>query len=117
MAAWDFFWVELLVLGKLVRCMLFFAIDVATRKVEILGLHAQLTGPWMEPVELPPRSHNLNSHAERFVRSIKEECLDHLILFSEEQLQYVLTEYLKYYHHERIHLPLLPRHLSSRLQR
>lgn len=44
-----------------------------------------------------------NAHAERFVRSVKEECLDHLILFSEEQLRYVLTEYLKYYHHERIH--------------
>ena len=54
-------------------------------------------------MKLPPRSPNLNAHAERFVRSVKEECLDHLILFSEEQLPYVLTEYLKYYHHERIH--------------
>lgn len=45
----------------------------------------------------------MNAHAERFVRSVREECLDHLILFSEEQLRYVLTEYLKYYHHERIH--------------
>ena len=57
----------------------------------------------VEPVKLPPRSPNLNSHAERFVRSVKEECLDHLILSSEEQLRYVLTEYLRYYHHERIH--------------
>ena len=46
---------------------------------------------------------NLNSHAERFVRSAKEECLNHLILSSEEQLRYVLAEYLQYYHHERIH--------------
>jgi len=52
--------------------------------------------------KLPPRSPNLNSHAERFVRSVREEALDHLILFSEEQLRYVLTEYLRY-HHERIH--------------
>ena len=57
----------------------------------------------MEPVKLPPRSPNLNAHAERFVRSVREECLDHLILYSEEQLRYVLAEYLKYYHHERIH--------------
>ena len=57
----------------------------------------------VEPVRLPPRSPNLNAHAERFVRSVKEECLDHLILFSEEQLRYVLAEYLKYYHQERIH--------------
>jgi transposase InsO family protein len=57
----------------------------------------------VEPVKLPPRSPNLNAHAERFVRSVKEECLSQLILSSGEQLRYVLTEYLKYYHHERIH--------------
>jgi putative transposase len=57
----------------------------------------------VEPMKLPPRSPNLNSHAERFVRSAKEECLNHLILSSEAQLRYVLAEYLKYYHQERIH--------------
>jgi putative transposase len=57
----------------------------------------------LKPVKLPPRSPNLNAHAERFVRSVKEECLDHLILSSEDQLRYVLGEYLKYYHHEWIH--------------
>ncbi|MDY0357289.1 MAG: integrase core domain-containing protein [Sedimentisphaerales bacterium] len=57
----------------------------------------------VDPVRLPPPSPNLNAHAECFVRSVKEECLDHLILFSEEQLRYVLAEYLKYYHQERIH--------------
>jgi len=144
LAACDFFSIELFVKGKLVRCMVLFAVDAATRKVEILGLPAQPNGAWMaqiarnvsgdggfltgkkhlihdrdplytakfesilkaagvEPVKLPPRSPNLNAHAERFVRSVKEECLGHLILFSEEQLRYVLTEYLKHYHHERIH--------------
>ena len=57
----------------------------------------------VETVKLPPRSPNLNAHAERFVRSAKEERLDHLILSSEDQLRYVLAEYLQYYHHERIH--------------
>lgn len=57
----------------------------------------------VESVKLPPRSSNLNAYAERFVRSVKEECLNHLILSSEEQLRYVLSEYLKYPHHERIH--------------
>jgi putative transposase len=57
----------------------------------------------VDPVKLPPRSPNLNAYAERFVRSIKEECLDRLILSSEDQLRHVLSEYLKYYHHERIH--------------
>jgi len=55
------------------------------------------------PVKLPTRSPNLNAHAERFVRSIKEECLDHLILSSEDQLRYVMSEYLNYCHHQRIH--------------
>ena len=35
----------------------------------------------VESVKLPPRSPNLNAHAERFVRSIKESCLERLIFF------------------------------------
>ena len=46
---------------------------------------------------------NLNSVAERFVRTVKEECLNHLILSSEEQLGYVLSKFLDYYHTGRIH--------------
>ena len=37
-------------------------------------------------VKLPPRSPNLNAHAERFVRSIKESCLNRLILFGEQSV-------------------------------
>src|SRR6266542_5466165 len=37
----------------------------------------------VESVKLPPRSPNLNAHAERWVRSIKESCLERLILFGE----------------------------------
>ena len=44
----------------------------------------------------------LDAHVERFVRSVKEECIDRLILSSEKQLRYVLAEYLMYHHHERI---------------
>ncbi len=35
----------------------------------------------VKSVKLPPRSPNLNPHAERFVRSIKESCLDRMIFF------------------------------------
>jgi len=38
-------------------------------------------------VKLPPRSPNLNSYAERFVRSIKESCLERMILFGEDALR------------------------------
>lgn len=52
---------------------------------------------------IPARSPNLNSHAERWVRSIKEECLSKLILFGETSLRRVVSEYLKHYHRERNH--------------
>ena len=50
----------------------------------------------VKSVKLPPRSPNLNAHAERFVRSIKESCLDRLIFFSG-----VVAE-----HHATFHRPL-----------
>jgi len=52
---------------------------------------------------LPPQSPNLNSIAERFVRSVKEEALSRFILFGEKSLRHVLTEYLAHYHAERPH--------------
>jgi hypothetical protein len=54
-------------------------------------------------VPLPPRSPNLNAYAERWVRSVKEECLSRLILFGEASLWHALHEYMKHYHHERNH--------------
>jgi putative transposase len=50
LAACDFFSVELLVKGKLIRCMVLFAIDLSTRKVKILGIHLQPNGSWMEQI-------------------------------------------------------------------
>ena len=41
----------------------------------------------VKSVKLPPRSPNLNAHAERFVRTIKESCLEGMILFGEESLR------------------------------
>jgi len=54
-------------------------------------------------VPLPPRSSNLNAYAERWVRSVKEECLSRLILFEEASLRHALTEYAEHFHHERNH--------------
>ena len=45
----------------------------------------------------------MNAYAERFVRTIKETCLDRMIFFSEESLRRAITEFLVYYHHERNH--------------
>jgi putative transposase len=60
----------------------------------------------VKPVKLPPRSPNLNPYAERFVKSVKEECLNHLILSSVKQLEYAVNQYCEYYHHERIYQSL-----------
>jgi len=149
LAACDFFTIELLVGRKLVRCTVFFVMELASRKVffapvkpqpdgqymrqmaKILtdseegflygkrylihdrdplyrteGFHEILKSSGIKPVKLPARSPDLNCYAERFVKSVKSECLDHLILSSVEQLEYALAQYSEYYHHERIHQSL-----------
>jgi hypothetical protein len=146
LAACDFFTVELLVGRRLVRCTLFFVMELATRKVffapvklqpdgkymrqvvrvltdsedgflygkrylihdrdplyRTAGFHEALRSSGVEAVKLPARSPDLNCYAERFVKSIKSECLDHLILSSVKHLEYVIEQYCAYYHHERIH--------------
>lgn len=62
-----------------------------------------LSSSGIEPLKLPPRSPNLNPHAERFVKSIKYECLNHFIFFGERHLRYVIVEYMQHYHEERYH--------------
>lgn len=57
----------------------------------------------VEPVRLPPRSPNLNAFAERWVRSIKEECLDRMIFFGEKMFRHAVTEFVRHYHAERNH--------------
>src|SRR5919206_2339711 len=57
----------------------------------------------VEPIVLPPRSPNLNAHCERFVRSIKEEALAHMVMLGERALYYVIHQYVAHHHHERNH--------------
>jgi putative transposase len=54
-------------------------------------------------VPLPPRAPNLNAYAERWVRSVKEECLARLVLLGEASLRHALTQYVAHFHHERNH--------------
>jgi len=125
--------------------MVFFVIDLATRKVEIAGIHCDpcelqmiqwarnltdaqdgflkdkrilihdrdplftqkfretLGAAGVRALRLPKRSPNLNPVAESFVRNIKREALDKIILFSEKQLRYVVSQYMDHYHFERPH--------------
>jgi len=57
----------------------------------------------VEVIRLPPRSPNLNAYAERFVRSIKEECLDRMIFIGEVSLRRAVREFMAHYRAERNH--------------
>jgi putative transposase len=57
----------------------------------------------VQSVKLPRRSPNLNAYAERFVRTIKESCLDRMIWFGEDALRRGISEFVSHYHFERNH--------------
>ncbi len=66
----------------------------------------------VKSVKLPPRSPNLNAHAERFVRSVKESCLQRVIWFGERSLRKGIQEFMTHYHTERNHQGLANRLIS-----
>jgi transposase InsO family protein len=141
----DFFTGEAVTWLGLIRYHVLFAIDIASRKVEILGIAVNPRGPWMEQmarnlvdaldgvllgkryllldrdplytqafrqildqagvktVRLPAHSPNLNAFAERFVLSIKSECVDRIVPLGEAHLRRAICEYVAHYHHERNH--------------
>ncbi|MBU1947405.1 MAG: DDE-type integrase/transposase/recombinase, partial [Candidatus Eisenbacteria bacterium] len=57
----------------------------------------------VKPVRLPPQSPNLNAYIERFMRSLKEECLYQLIFFGEGSVRRAVKQFLEHYHRERNH--------------
>jgi putative transposase len=67
------------------------------------GVRQLLADAGIRTVCTPVRAPNANAHAERFVRSIKEECLDRIIPIGERHFRRALTEFVAHYHHERNH--------------
>ena len=63
------------------------------------SFRATLRSGGVRPLALPARSPNLNAFAERWVRSVKSECLSKLILFGEGSLRRVVTEYMEHYNY------------------
>jgi putative transposase len=63
----------------------------------------RLKADGIEPAKVGPAAPNLNAHTERFVLSLKSECLDHFIVFGEDHLRHLLDEYLAHYQKERPH--------------
>ena len=153
-AAADFFTVEVWTARGLVTHYVLFAIDLATRAVEIAGVTTNPDGRFMAQVArhlvdhvdgflrnkrflvidrdskftaqfrailnaagvstvlTAVRAPNMNSHAERFVRTITGECLDRLILFGEGMLRRMLADFIAHYHEERNHQGLANRILQ-----
>jgi len=84
----------------------FEAADVELKESRIWLLLAAIeffTRTGVKTLKLPARSPNLNSHLERWNRSIREECLNHLVLFSEASLRIAIGEYIEHFHKERPH--------------
>jgi transposase InsO family protein len=54
-------------------------------------------------IRTPAAAPNCNAHAERFVRSIKEECLDRILPLGEWHLRRLVREFVEHYHQERNH--------------
>jgi len=67
------------------------------------GFRRLIEGAGIRVVQTPIQAPNANAYAERFVRSIREECLDRLILFGERRLRHVIGEFVAHYHGERNH--------------
>jgi len=67
---------------------------------------AILAGAGVKTLKLPPKSPDLNAHAERFVRSIKAECINRVVPLGERHLRTVVREYMIHYHEERNHQSL-----------
>jgi transposase InsO family protein len=81
----------------------------------------------IQVIRTPVRAPNANAHAERFVRTLREECLDWLLVLGRRHLERVLREYVDHYNRKRPHralelrppdpspqvIPLRPRHQTG----
>jgi len=77
---------------------------IVDRDSSFIALREYLdTNTETEVVLLPPRSPNMNAYLERFMRSLKSECLDRMIFFGQKSLRRALTQYIEHYHTERNH--------------
>lgn len=76
------------------------------------GFRGVLSREGVEVIRLPVRAPNLNAYAERFVRTIKEECLNRMVFFGVRSLRHAIGEFVEHYHVERNH-----QGLSNRIPR
>ena len=70
------------------------------------SFHQRVGEMGIREVLTAPRSPWQNAYAERFIGSLRRECLDHIIIFNESSLRRILKAYFEYYDHSRTHLAL-----------
>jgi putative transposase len=130
------------------RIYVFFAIEVGTRRVHVLGATCHPTGTWVaqqarnlmleldeaehrvrflvrdrdakytgpfdevvigtriRALKTPPQPPRANAFAERWIGTVRRECLDRLLIISQRHLLTVLTEYVRHYNTHRPHQSL-----------
>jgi len=62
-----------------------------------------ITAAGIEVLKIPPRAPRANAHAERWVRTVRTECLDWILIRNRSHLHRILTAYLKHYNTARPH--------------
>jgi hypothetical protein len=62
---------------------------------------AAFAGEGITVAEIPPRSPNCNSHAERFVRSVREECASRLLIYDRSHAEKILHAYARHFNEHR----------------
>jgi putative transposase len=70
------------------------------------GFASQAQALGIETLLTPFRAPRANAIAERVIRTLRQECLDHVLVFNEQHLQSVLQEFVGYYNAERPHRSL-----------
>ena len=80
-----------------------FRFCIRDRDTKFTRLDSVLASVGVETIHTPPASPRANAFAERFVRTVREDCLDHLLVVSGRHLEVVLAEYVHHYNQARPH--------------